>query len=275
MVKMMRHVGKLKATDTRCVVVLMQIPNKEDHALIVESDSLPDHYHQNLMEVLESREGQNQTNLADELARKMMFIASRGNMPVLQALHEAKFLRAESVDNITMVPAPGSAHPLRQILESMGNLKPNTDTVLDPRNNPNNPRFNPHTHNLEGNTAKDKLEAAKGIIMQAQLMEADAAKLRAQAYAIAPELREQYGPVSYVQASSNKMSETLPAVDNTDGMEMIVDTDPKLAESLMQLTEEVSETMKKPAAKQPNKTGTKPAAKRAPSRKSTAPKTTK
>jgi hypothetical protein len=113
MTKMIRHVGKIKTTDTRCVVVMMQIPGKEDHALVVESDSLPDHYHQHVMDCLDSKEGQSAESFATELGRRFMFVADKGNLTVLQALHEARFLRAVPINHIMMVPAPGMAFALR------------------------------------------------------------------------------------------------------------------------------------------------------------------
>ena len=205
MTNMMRHVGKLKKTDSRCVVVMMQIPNREDHALIIESDSLPDHYHQSVMQILESKEGQANVNFGDELARKQMYIANRGNMAILTALHEAKFLRAVHIDDVLMTPQPGSAYPLRQILESMNAAIPGAKSVLDPKQDPNTPRFNPHTHNQDVKASEDKISAARGILGQAEFLERDARRLREQAYAIAPDLR----PRLTVSAET-KTTETIP-----------------------------------------------------------------
>lgn len=204
----MRHVGKLKQTDTRCVVVMMQIPNREDHALIVESDSLPDHYHQHIMSCLESREGQANPNFGEELGRRQIFIADRGNMTILQALHEARFLRPVHIDKIMMTPTPGTAYPLRQVLESMGRIVPGGESsVLDP----NVAKFNPHLHNANLKSAEDKLSTAQGIISQAQYLELDAKRLREQAYAISPELRPAPTPVY------NEMSSPAPVVKRGKG----------------------------------------------------------
>lgn len=185
----MRHVGKLRQTDTRCVVVMMQIPGREDHALIVESDSLPDHYHQNVMACLESKEGQSNVNFGDELSRRQIFIADRGNMSILQALHEARFLRPVKIDDVLMVPSPGNAFPLKTVLESMGTNVPGEKYALDPSQDPNLPKFNPHLHNINSKSSEEKISSAKGIISQAEYLEADAKRLREQAYALAPELR--------------------------------------------------------------------------------------
>lgn len=199
---MLRHVGKIKTTDTRCVVVMMQIPGKDDHSLIIETDSLPDHYHQHVMDCLESKEGQSAESFATELSRRFIFIADKGNLTILQALHEARFLRPVLIDHIIMVPAPGMAFPLRQILQSMGKAVPVTeDTVLDPN------KFNPHAHNAQVGSAQDKINTAKGILTQAQLMERDAARMREQAYALAPELRTTLPPPTQIVLEKDEMEE--------------------------------------------------------------------
>lgn len=211
MTEMMRHVGKLKQTDTRCVVVMMQIPGREDHALIVESDSLPDHYHQNVMNILESKEGQANINFGDELGRRQMFIADRGNMSVMQALHEARFLRAVHIDSVVMTPVPGSAYPLRQVLEGMNAPLPGEKTMLDPANDPNATKFNPHQHNQEAKSSEDKISQAQGILTQADFLQAEANAKREEAYRIAPELRPQtQAKVAAQPADIAPTAETIP-----------------------------------------------------------------
>lgn len=188
---MMRHVGKLKHTDSRCVVVMMQIPGREDHALIVESDSLPDHYHQSVMACLESREGQSAESFASELGRRQIFITNKGNMSIMQALHEAGFLRPVHIDNVLMTPHPSSAFPLRHVLEQMSKNIPGEKFALDPKNAQNPEKFNPYGHNIAVNNSEERVSAAKGLLLQASLLETDSKKLKEQAYSMAPELRPQ------------------------------------------------------------------------------------
>ena len=186
---MLRHVGKLVNTDSKCVVVMMQIPGKEDHALIIESDSLPDHYHQHVMDVVESKEGQNDENLSATLGRRYIFIEGVGNKNIMQALHEAGYLRAEPVSNVSMMPDPGHEYDLKTILETQGRLRP---TVLDPNQmeQPVHPeKFNPIAHNIAIEQNEKVSGAARGMIIQAELLERDAAQLRAKAYGINPTLR--------------------------------------------------------------------------------------
>ena len=67
---MKKHIGKIKSTDKRCVVINSMIPGKEDHALVVDSDALPDKFHDALMTLLESTEGQSAKVLGDLLSRR-------------------------------------------------------------------------------------------------------------------------------------------------------------------------------------------------------------
>ncbi len=106
-------------TDQRLIVIFMQIPDREDHALIVASDSLPPRFEQALMQVVQSPEGQNAQDLGTVLARRLM---PDTNASLLTTLHTAGLLQPVPVDNIVMFPLPNQAYPLRKILESMGRL---------------------------------------------------------------------------------------------------------------------------------------------------------
>ena len=41
---MYKHVGQLLNTGKNVVVVYMQLPNDPDHAVVIDTDSLPDSY---------------------------------------------------------------------------------------------------------------------------------------------------------------------------------------------------------------------------------------
>lgn len=114
-----RHIGRMARTDQRLIVIFMQIPDREDHALIVASDSLPPRFEQALMQVVTSPEGQNAQDLGTVLARRLM---PDTNASLLTTLHTAGLLQPVPVDNIVMFPLPNQAYPLRKILESMGRL---------------------------------------------------------------------------------------------------------------------------------------------------------
>lgn len=112
-----RHIGRMARTDQRLVVIFMQIPDRDDHALIVSADSLPPRFEQALMQVVTSNEGQSAQDLGTVLARRLM---PDTNVSLLTTLHNAGLLQPVPVDNIIMFPLPNQPYPLRQILQSMG-----------------------------------------------------------------------------------------------------------------------------------------------------------
>ncbi|RYD59629.1 MAG: hypothetical protein EOP83_20555, partial [Verrucomicrobiaceae bacterium] len=136
-----RHLGKLVNTDIRCVVVFMQIPDRQDHALVVSTDNLNPRFEQALMSIVESQEGQAEPTLAKVLNRRLLPDTGQN---FLQALHEAQLLRAVHIDQVIMLPMPHMQFPLRQVIEMMGGAAPamsEEHPVIDPD------KFNPHVQN--------------------------------------------------------------------------------------------------------------------------------
>lgn len=178
---MKRHIGRLVNTDQRCVVVYMQIPGREDHALIASTDSMHPRFEQAVMEILESPEGQSDPVLANVLARRLM---PESGKSVLQAMHEMGILTPVHVDRVVMLPQPGMPFPLRQIIEGMGNTLPKIDDTIEPQ-----PKYNPHTVNTQALSDENRVAIARNLLVEADLLDGDAKRKREQAYAYAPELR--------------------------------------------------------------------------------------
>lgn len=177
-----RHVGRIRNTDRRCVVVYMQIPGTPDHALVVDTDALPDNLHDALQEVVQSHEGQNTVDIANLLARR---IVPHLGVDILNVLHARGSLQRVPVDNIVMYPSPNSPFPLRQIIEMMGGSvgQAAAQTPVDPSIQ------NRHAENHKAAAAEEQLAVANNILIQARDLEAQAAAKREQAYQLAPSLR--------------------------------------------------------------------------------------
>ena len=69
----MKHTGRLNSTTRKVVVVFPQLPDDSEHCLIVETETMPDKYHDNIMQIVESAEAQDTNSLSDVLARKMFW----------------------------------------------------------------------------------------------------------------------------------------------------------------------------------------------------------
>jgi hypothetical protein len=180
---MKRHIGKMANTDQRLVVVFMQIPDREDHALVIPTDTLPARYEQAVMEILESTEGQAEESLANILSRRLMPDTGK---PVLQALHDGNMLKAVPIANILMMPMPNMPFPLQTVLEGMGRNIPKT---VNPTSG-----YNPAVEKY------NRRAIAQNLLIEAEMLQNEANKKREAAYTAAPELRP--APTSYSNSST-------------------------------------------------------------------------
>lgn len=173
----MRHVGQ-DHLGHRLVVVFRELPDDPEHCLVVESNTLPDMYHDNLMNVIESQEAQQTVNLYEVLHRRVF----GDGQHMLTALHNRGLLKKLSVDQVSLLPMPNRALPLRDANAAInGNPVKPVDEVVAPvvQEAP-----------VEAPSSEDESKArALGLIEQARLLEADAQKYRDQAYALDPSLK--------------------------------------------------------------------------------------
>lgn len=194
MADMIRHTGVLNNTGKNVVVAFMTLPEDQEHALVIDTDALPDAFNESLRKIVESVDGQNAQNLADVLARRISPDGS--NMTMLQKLHSAGRLQKVSIDLVTMTPRKGLNWPLRQVLDAMkqqDQTAPADLNDLDPETRAavisEMGKFNVHARNMEGTTAEGQKAEAAGLLRMAELLEADAISKREQAYQMDPSLR--------------------------------------------------------------------------------------
>lgn len=171
-----KHAGKLDNTGVRVAVVFRKLPNDEQHCLIVETERLPDSYHDYMIQSLNSKEAAETNDFFEVLNRRTF----PDGLNCLTALHQRGFLRKEKISNVTMLPLPGQAVPLALINATIDN-KLNEYTA----GTTNAAETTAVKEDLVGNPT----EIARGLILQAELLEKDAAAKREEAYALAPELK--------------------------------------------------------------------------------------
>ena len=174
-----KHAGQLKNTGVRVAVVFRKLPTDDTHCLIVETERLPDSYHDYLIQTLNSREA-SETNDFYEVLNRRTF---PDGLNCLTALHQRGWLRKEPVSNVTMLPLPGQAVPLALINATI-------DKKLDEYRAGELSKTAPQeiADTIAG-VKQDPSAVAKGLIMQAELLEKDAAAKREEAYALDPESR--------------------------------------------------------------------------------------
>ena len=181
---MMRHVAKIANTDQRCVVAYMQIPGREDHALLIPTDNLPPRFEQAVMDVLKSPQGQQEENFGVALSRHLLPDTGQN---IFEALHTQNRLVPVPVHQVLMMPTPNQPVKLSSILESLGRL-PDQQTqglmqeyAVD--------KFNPHINNQVAASNENSRAIARNLIVEAEMLELDARRKREQAYNTDPTLR--------------------------------------------------------------------------------------
>ena len=191
---MTRHLGRHKDTNAQAVVVSMLIPQQTTHALVTYPDNLGETLRRELMTAVGSIDSQRAENLADVLARRQYADTQKS---ILQALHETKRLERVPIDEVLMTPDGNHKIALRSVLEAIGALVPATPAD----------KFNPHAYNTVTEGQQEQLGVARNLLVEAEMLEADARNKRAQAYQLAPSMR----PAQSLGAQLG----TAPSVDMT------------------------------------------------------------
>lgn len=201
MVDFTKHVGR-NQNGTRLVVVFREIPDDEEHCLVVETDSLPDMYHDQLLQEVDSREAQDTVNLYEVLQRRSF--GDGGQM--LNTLHARGMLRKYRVDQIEMQPMPNrlvalslvneqiksgsmESEKVEAAPESVETVKAVDDTGVSVDTDAGLVTATTVAPVTIGENVDDKA-AGESKLLQARLMEEDAKKLRKEAYELNPDLKK-------------------------------------------------------------------------------------
>ncbi len=96
----LKHVGKYG--EKPCVVVFREVPNEPDNCLIVETTTLEDQKHDDLMNVVSSLEAQESNDIPEVLARRQFTDGSN----MLNELHFGKKLTKNAFKFIYLGPLP-------------------------------------------------------------------------------------------------------------------------------------------------------------------------
>lgn len=109
--KNLKHVGKVKNTGTKVIIVFRTLPGDAHQALVVQSNNLPDAYHNALMELIEKDEAQT----AYEFGEILFVRHFPDGRPMLQALQQDGRLQKVATDQIITTPNPQVELPLDQL----------------------------------------------------------------------------------------------------------------------------------------------------------------
>lgn len=95
-----KHVGRVRATGKKCIVVFRTLPGDAYNCLIAPTENLPDSYHDAIINLVESSGGQSANEFGEIMARSLFPDGS----VMLAALHTQGRLIKVSTDQIDMIP---------------------------------------------------------------------------------------------------------------------------------------------------------------------------
>jgi hypothetical protein len=207
-----KHLGT-NTGGTRLVVVFREIPDDEEHCLVVETDSLREMYQDQFMREVNSKDAQATVNLYEVLERRQFGDGTQ----MLNSLHNQGLLRKYPVKEINMTPMTNRLVPLSMVNDQIAGRVPtdpndvevkaadvvestdptgagvsvDTDaglvkTVLDKA------KVDPVVIGQATNQTEEEATkvAAESKLLQARLMEEDAKKMREEAYTLDPALKK-------------------------------------------------------------------------------------
>lgn len=213
-----KHGGTLSNTGVRVAVVFRKLPNDENSCLIVETERLPDSYHDYVIQALNSREAFETNDFYEVLNRRTF----PDGLNCLTALHQRGHLRKEPVSNVTMFPLPNQPVPLalinatidKKVDEYIAKQKGETVHPVAPADTRTPAEKQAAAEALaakmqgEVPLVMDTVAQAKVLISQADALEAAADAKREEAYALAPELKPGRGrPADPEELKAEKLEE--------------------------------------------------------------------
>ena len=197
---MLKHVGQVINTGRRCVVVFREIYNEKgevvepDNCLIVETDSLPDMQHQDMMRIVEGEPAQQTGDLYNVFARERF---TDGQM-VLGWLNATGRLRKFPTNQILLTPDANNTLRLDKMnriieMQKAGQTQEQIENaIVDDTDSAPRAQSTAQTAPSAPATEPGVLDdtaLAKGLLEQAAQFESEVTRLREEAYTLDPSLK--------------------------------------------------------------------------------------
>jgi hypothetical protein len=189
--KNIKHVGKMKNTGSKVLVIFRTLPGESGTALVLPTATLPDQYHDAMIQLVESDQGQD----VNEFGEILFIRHFPDGRPMLMAMQQDGRLQKVPTDTVLMTPKINTAIPLDElnalIAEQKGIPVDELASLVKgaPKNN-NAVKSEPITSQeksvnepvkaAENEILSDK-DIAKSYRSQADAMYKEAARLRKQA----------------------------------------------------------------------------------------------
>lgn len=109
--KNLKHVGKIKNTGSKVLVIFRTLPGESNMALVVQTSPLPDEYHNSIIDLVDQDVAQDAWELGEILFTRPF----PDGRPMLQALQADNRMIKVPTDSIIMTPTPNSEISLHEL----------------------------------------------------------------------------------------------------------------------------------------------------------------
>jgi len=202
----LKHFGQDASTKRKYVVVFRQLPEDSSHALVVETQTLSDKYHDDLISAVESTEAQDSDDLFEVLNRKLFYDGKN----ILTTLHVNKHLKKVSTDSVILNPSPSESVLLSDHNNMLNTVKSQSiDQKLAEQ-----PINKPSDYDGKEKKENETLGQARNLIIQAQLLEEDARRKRVEAEKIYPGINDE---TKRPRGRPKKDAPASPLLNTTEG----------------------------------------------------------
>ena len=195
MAKNLKHVGKVKNTGARVLVVFRTLPGESNMSLVLPTATLPDQYHDSIMKLVETEQAQD----AYEFGEIMHIRPFPDGRPMLRAMQQDNRLQKVATDNVIMTPNPNAEVILADLNVMVAEQKNCTiddlctfvkggeaEKVKAQTKSPKAPNAAPVKTQAADNAVLSDSDIAKSYRSQADALYKEAAQLRKQADELDP-----------------------------------------------------------------------------------------
>lgn len=171
----LKHIGKMKNNGAKVAVVYRTLPGDAYHALVVGTNSLQESYHDGLMSLIQSENGQAANELADILSVRKFPDGSN----MLEFLHVKGYLKKVPTDGVIMTPTPTdniSLDQLNQLLAEQKGVSVDDLAITD--------GVNPNPKTKKENEPKAEKAKEESIEIKPSIEDMSPAQLRSRADAL-------------------------------------------------------------------------------------------
>lgn len=212
--KNIKHIGKMKNTGAKVLVIFRTLPGESGTALVLPTATLPDQYHDAIIQLVDSEQAQD----ANEFGEMMFIRHFPDGRPMLLAMQQDNRLQKVATDTVLMTPQINTAMPLDElnslIAEQKGMAVDDLSSLVSGSPKPDKAKTansSAQVDSLPTTAVADPIKAtanqvlsdkdiAKSYRSQADAMYKEAASLRKQADELDPPQKKTVKPKETVDA---------------------------------------------------------------------------